>query len=140
MLNYLLYIDNFLNCVRDPSQCPEECEVETFYAGCHVCRCSEYHAAEEELPPGKIKTTYAHVFFYSFYGHWQKIQPFSKKTNNKKFRILKTSRTICPRYIFFFFFKLNIVLECFRGPIIWLSFKMNINSLIFPSFCWGFFF
>ncbi|KAG8194562.1 hypothetical protein JTE90_013305 [Oedothorax gibbosus] len=42
--------DNFLNCVRDPSQCPEECEVETFYEGCHVCRCRDYNALEE-LPP-----------------------------------------------------------------------------------------
>ncbi|GFV04948.1 kunitz-type protease inhibitor 1 [Trichonephila clavipes] len=31
--------DNFLNCVKSPSLCPIECEVETMYVGCHVCRC-----------------------------------------------------------------------------------------------------
>ncbi|GFY63935.1 kunitz-type protease inhibitor 1 [Trichonephila inaurata madagascariensis] len=32
-------INNFLNCVKSPSLCPVECEVETMYVGCHVCRC-----------------------------------------------------------------------------------------------------
>ncbi|GBL77304.1 Kunitz-type protease inhibitor 1 [Araneus ventricosus] len=31
--------DDFLNCVKTPSQCASDCDVENFYPGCYVCRC-----------------------------------------------------------------------------------------------------
>ncbi|XP_042899599.2 uncharacterized protein [Parasteatoda tepidariorum] len=93
--------DNPLNCVSSPSKCPEECDLENIYQGCHVCRCGEvnrnddFGICNEVKDPGTCNDGIERYYFDAVY---QKCEQFTYRGcggNNNNFQTLQECREKC---------------------------------------------